>query len=249
MRKFGLIGYPLGHSFSKGYFSDKFQKDGLSNCIYETYPIENIKGFTKLILSEPELEGLNVTIPYKEHILPFLNELDVTAKEIGAVNTIKIKRIDNAPYLIGFNTDALGFYDSLQALILGTGGAAKAVAWVLKKMDIDFLFVSRNKKPGSRSITYSDITVQLIEDYHLLINTSPLGMYPAIDGCPDIPYDALSEKHILYDLIYNPPETLFLKKGAKKKAATLNGLPMLHIQAEKAWEFGINFSKLYMPFH
>ena len=244
MRKFGLIGYPLGHSFSKAYFSKKFEDENISDCEYNNYPIEHISDILKLIADQPHLVGVNVTIPYKQQILQYLDEIDSDAVEIGAVNTIKINRKNGVASLKGYNTDVYGFAEPLKkvlapshkkALILGTGGASKAVAWVLKNLKIDFLFVSRNSQ-NNNCIGYNNVTEQLIRENTVIINTSPVGMYPDIDNAPEIPYDAISEEHILYDLIYNPEETLFLKKGAKKKAITINGLPMLYLQAEMAWK-------------
>jgi shikimate dehydrogenase len=244
MRKFGLIGYPLSHSFSKGYFTKKFIDEGIVDCEYNNYPLEDISQLKNLLIQESQLEGLNVTIPYKEKVLDYLDEIDKDAAEIGAVNTIKIFRIENKPFLKGFNTDVYGFLEPLKeimkpshkkALILGTGGASKAVAWVLKTLKVEYTFVSR-KNHGMNCINYSDVSKELIAENTLIINTSPVGMFPKIDIAPDIPYDAISSEHILYDLIYNPQEPLFLKFGKTKKATTLNGLPMLYLQAEKAWE-------------
>lgn len=245
MRKFGLIGYPLGHSFSKKYFSDKFEKENITNCEYNNYPFENLDGLTEFIEREPELYGLNVTIPYKEKVIDFLHEMDNDVLEIGAVNTIKIIRTPGKQAkLKGYNTDVYGFATPLKdvlkdnhkkALILGTGGAAKGVAWVLGKWDIEYKFVSRSPKQKG-DFSYASLTGNDIREYKLIVNTSPLGMYPNIEKMPDLDYSAITEEHILYDLIYNPEETMFIKQGKRKKAITLNGLPMLYFQAEKAWE-------------
>lgn len=244
MRKFGLIGYPLGHSFSKGYFSEKFEKEGLSDCIYENYPLEDIARLPQLIADEPELLGLNVTIPYKQQVIEFMDSLDEQAKEIEAVNTIKIVRSSNSFKLTGYNSDIFGFELPLlkelkqchkSALILGTGGASKAVAYILKKNNIEYKFVSREPK-YSDILNYSELSPKRIKSSKIIVNCSPLGMHPKEDICPDLPYEALTNEHILYDLIYNPQETLFLKYGKQKKAITINGLPMLYIQAEKSWE-------------
>jgi shikimate dehydrogenase len=244
MRKFGLIGYPLSHSFSKGYFTKKFQSEGIEDCEYNNYPIESISELKELLSKDPLLAGLNVTIPYKQQVMEYLDEIDSDAAEIGAVNTIKITRTAKKTFLKGYNTDAYGFSESLKkviqpihkkALILGTGGASKAVAWVLKSLNIEYTFVSRKAK-NIYCIEYSGLTSQIIKENTIIINTSPVGMYPNTLFSPEIPYDAITDKHILYDLIYNPEETLFLKNGATKKATTLNGLPMLYLQAEKAWE-------------
>lgn len=244
MRKFGLIGFPLGHSFSKGYFADKFAREGILNCSYENYPLEEIDQLTDLIASDAELTGLNVTIPYKEEVLSLLDEIDDEAEKIGAVNTIKINRKGNQVNLKGFNTDVYGFEKPLlevlkqkhnKALILGTGGAAKAVSYILRKNGISYKYVSRTPR-DEKMLSYSALTPEIVNSCKLLINTSPIGMHPRIGDCPDIPYDAIGGDHILYDLIYNPEKTEFLKKGEEKKATLLNGLPMLYLQAERAWE-------------
>ena len=245
MKKYGLIGYPLGHSFSKGYFADKFKKEHIKNCSYNNYPLENIELLGNLIQEEQELYGLNVTIPYKQQVIPFLDQLDCVAEKIGAVNCIKINRNAAKEVILkGFNTDSYGFEVPLlevllphhdKALILGTGGASKAVAYVLEKHHIAFRYVSR--KPKSAGIfSYADITEEIINEYSIIVNTSPSGMYPDVDTCPDLPYDAITDRHILYDLVYNPEKTLFLQKGEEKKAVLINGLPMLYLQAEKSWD-------------
>jgi shikimate dehydrogenase len=245
MKKYGLIGFPLGHSFSKGYFSAKFKKENIKDCEYNNYPIKNIESLRDLIIQQSELVGLNVTIPYKEAVIQFLDEIDTDAFEIGAVNTIKIYRSEkNKIKLKGFNTDVFGFEAPLRkelkpfhqkALILGTGGAAKAVAWVLKSLGLDYLYVSRKPK-HENTISYKELTDEIIESHKVIINTSPIGMFPNINVKPNINYEVISDKHILYDLIYNPEKTMFLKEGEIKKAITINGLPMLYMQAEKAWE-------------
>lgn len=243
-RKFGLIGFPLSHSFSASYFAEKFKKEGIQNTSYSNYPIENIGLLPSLIQKNTELLGLNVTIPYKTQVLPFLQKLSDSALEIGAVNTIKIVRNNNNVELWGFNTDEFGFRESLRphlkevhkkALILGTGGASKAVEYVLRNLNINYLLVSRNPKT-SNEISYTYVDSSLVQDYKLIINTSPLGMYPNIDQYPDLPYEAIGSDHLLYDLIYNPAETSFMQKGAIMGAHTINGLQMLHLQAEKAWQ-------------
>jgi shikimate dehydrogenase len=244
MRKFGLIGYPLGHSFSKGFFTEKFKNENISGCVYDNYPIESIDLLPSLIKSNPELIGLNVTIPYKEQVIPFVDKIDEKALNIGAINTLKIIRNGEDFKIEGYNTDCYGFEQPLKkvikkhhkkALILGTGGASKAVKFVLVDMGIEYLNVSRNKS-GDNTISYQQVTSDIIQEYHIIINTSPLGMFPDIGSFPDIPYEALSEKHILYDLVYNPEKTSFLQKGEQKKATLINGLPMLYLQAEKSWE-------------
>jgi shikimate dehydrogenase len=244
MRKYGLIGFPLGHSFSKRYFAKKFADENISDCCYDNYPIEQIEFIVSLISLNPELMGLNVTIPYKQQVFNYLDEIDDEASIIGSVNTIKIDRSANKTYLKGFNTDAYGFAEPLRkvlqdhhkkAIILGTGGSSKSVAYVLRKMNIDFKYVSRNPKTIN-SLSYDQLTPEVLQDYTIIVNTSPLGMYPNIESCPEIPYDALTSKHILYDLVYNPEKTLFLKMGEQRKTTIINGLSMLYLQAEKSWE-------------
>lgn len=244
MKLFGLIGYPLGHSFSKTYFTQKFKNEKIRDCRYENFPVNQIDLLTDLVDSNRELVGLNVTIPYKKKVIPFLDELDDEAAKIGAVNTIKIIRMKEQVKLKGFNTDVFGFEQPLtrvlkpyhnSALIFGTGGASQAVAYILRKHKIQHTYVSRNPKIEG-VLSYEDITRDVILNNTLLINTSPLGMHPRIDACPDIPYDAITSRHILYDLIYNPEKTLFLQKGEESHAVIINGLSMLHLQAEKSWQ-------------
>lgn len=239
MKHFGIIGYPLSSSFSKGYFNDKFEKENI-DANYELHPIENIDLFSSLI-KDLQFSGMNVTIPYKQQVMPLLTELDETASEIGAVNVIKFDYSDGKICTKGYNTDAIGFETSLlpllkahhnKALILGTGGASKAVAYVLKKNNIEFKFVSRNK--AENQFCYEELTQELMEEYSLIINTTPLGMYP-IDSCPAIPYEYINSKHLLYDLVYNPAKTVFLEKGEKNGAVIKNGLEMLYGQADAAW--------------
>jgi shikimate dehydrogenase len=238
MRLFGLIGYPLAHSFSKKYFTEKFEKEMLSDCAYENFPIISVEKFTSILQNYPQLKGLNVTIPYKEQIIPFLDEASETVKAIGACNCIKIFN----GKLIGHNTDTTAFERSLKkelqpnhkkALILGTGGSAKAVEFVLRKLNIEYRYVSR--KSTGENLTYEQVTPSVIEEYELIINTTPLGMFPDISMVPLIPYDALTAKHFLFDLIYNPEKTLFLQRGEEKGATIKNGLEMLVIQAEESW--------------
>ncbi len=237
MRRFGLIGYPLGHSFSKKYFTDKFSREGVTDAIYELYPIEEINQLSAVLANKPQLLGLNVTIPYKEAVLPFLSNQSKAVAEIGACNCIKIE----GGVLSGYNTDVIGFEQSLtpylgpqhtHALILGTGGAAKAVAWVLKKAGIQYSFVSRSG-PG---LTYQHLNQDIVEKHKLLINTTPLGMQPNSEKKPSIPYSKLTAEHLLFDLIYNPPKTRFLKEGEQYGAMIVNGLQMLEIQAEESWK-------------
>jgi shikimate dehydrogenase len=243
VKQFGLIGYPLGHSFSKKYFIEKFEKEGIGNCHYELYPIENIEKFPELVKNTPGLSGLNCTIPYKQDVKKYLNEIDDTAEKIGAVNTIKIFRDKGGFYLKGFNTDCYGFQSALKehlatyhknALVLGTGGSSKAVVYVLNKLGIDFKYVSRRK--GDDILDYESLNEEIISNHKLIINTTPLGMSPDISGKPALPYNYISDKHYLFDLVYNPEETAFMKEGKKRGAKTKNGLEMLFGQAEKAWE-------------
>jgi len=233
MRTFGLIGKSLSHSFSSSYFHDKFIKEEISNTEYLNFELKDVSEFTQLI-STYKLSGLNVTVPYKESIIPFLDELSEDAKSIGAVNTIQF--INGK--LVGHNTDTNGFKKSIlsildgrnKALILGDGGGAKAVKHALNQLDITHKTVSRNT-----SIKYSDISTQQIEFNTIIINTTPLGMFPKVKNFPQIPYKLLTEKHLLFDLIYNPSETLFLSYGRAQKSSTKNGLEMLEIQAEASW--------------
>ncbi len=244
MKEYGLIGYPLGHSFSQKYFTEKFSKEGISDCVYQNFPIETISLLPQLIASHPNLQGFNVTIPYKEQIIKLLDSIDSDARDIGAVNTVVINREGGKIKLKGYNTDVYGFRLPLEkcikpehthALILGTGGASKAVAWVLKQMGVHFTFVSRN--PSSTSdFQYGSIPAEIIKSHKLIVNTSPVGMHPHEKEAPNLPYCSITPDHILYDLIYNPEQTRFLKKGKEKKATLINGLPMLYLQAEKAWE-------------
>lgn len=245
MKKFGLIGYPLGHSFSEKYFTEKFKNLGLTDHSYKLYPIEVMaSGFPKLLEENPLLCGINVTIPHKIEVMGFLDEIDEAAKAIGAVNCIKItKSLDGKPFLKGYNTDAYGFESSLKpflkpqhqkALILGNGGAAKAIKYVLEQLGIAYKFVSRN--PKADMLSYQDLTQEIIESHHIIINCSPVGTYPNVTEKPDIPYEFSSDKHLFYDLIYNPSETVFLTKGKEKGAQTKNGYEMLELQAEKSWE-------------
>lgn len=240
MRHFGLIGYPLGHSFSKIFFTEKFEKEKI-DARYDLYPLEKIADFETLVSTE-ELSGLNVTIPYKQQVISYLDELDATAAEIGAVNVIKFIRNDGEVKLKGFNSDAIGFKDSIlpylnqnhrKALILGTGGASKAVDYTLRQLGIKTQYVSRSKSPGI--ITYDELNSNIMAEHTVVVNCTPAGMFPAVDVCPDIPYNLLGNQHLLYDVIYKPDETLFLKKGKNQGALTVNGLEMLFGQARAAW--------------
>jgi shikimate dehydrogenase len=238
MRQFGLIGYPLSHSFSKKYFTEKFSDEGIS-ASYENFPLENINALLPLIEKNPALEGLNVTIPHKQSVIAYLDKMSGVVRDIGACNCIRIKN----KKLEGFNTDVTGFETALgahlgpvhrSALVLGTGGAAKAVCYVLAKKEIPFLQVSRNAKPGL--LSYEDVTAPVLQEHQLIINTTPLGMYPEVSNCPDIPYEAIGETHYLFDLVYNPSMTLFLQKGKANGAIIENGYSMLEVQAEESWK-------------
>lgn len=242
---FGLIGFPLGHSFSKSYFNNKFANEGI-NAEYVNFEIEKIDNF-KSILDDNSICGLNVTIPYKQSVIPFLDEIDEVAAEIGAVNVIKFIRKDNSLLLKGFNTDVVGFTNSIskmvgknnkKALILGTGGVSKAIKYALNKMGIETLFVSRMEKNGA--ITYNQINKEIMLDYSIIVNASPVGMFPNIENAPEIPYDLLTENHIIFDTIYNPTETKFMRLAAERGAAVKNGLEMLEGQAIAAWNIWID---------
>ncbi|HEY0272802.1 MAG TPA: shikimate dehydrogenase [Chitinophaga sp.] len=239
MYLYGLIGFPLGHSFSKGYFTGKFEKEHIPDCVYENFPLPVITGFPELVRSLPHLRGLNVTIPHKTAILPYLDALDDAARAIGAVNCIRVE----GGRLIGYNTDAIGFRQSLEtllqphhrhALVLGTGGASKAVEYALTQLGISYRLVSRNPQ-GPDVLAYEQIDEALLEKYTLLVNTTPLGMHPATDTAPELPYAYLTARHFLYDLVYNPAKTLFLHRGEAQGAAIKNGYEMLVLQAEAAW--------------
>lgn len=238
MRLFGLIGMPLAQSFSKKYFTEKFEKEGIADSMYELFPLEEIHQLSDLLLRHSNLEGLNVTIPYKEQVLPYLHAIDEEAKAIGACNCIKIK--DGK--LTGFNTDAPAFRESLlqqlqphhnKALVLGTGGAAKAVVHVLRGLGIPFTYVSRSSGSG---LVYEEFSREIMEEYPLIINTTPLGSFPKVDTAPAIPYEYLTERHYLYDLVYNPAKTLFLQQGEERGATIKNGYEMLVGQAELSWK-------------
>ncbi|PST83996.1 shikimate dehydrogenase [Pedobacter yulinensis] len=242
MKIYGLIGFPLSHSFSKRYFSDKFETERIHNCRYELFPIEHIDEMPQLLAAQPDLAGLNVTIPHKVSVFRFLNRIDEAARTIGAVNCIAIDRSSGHPELSGYNTDAFGFEQSLvpllkphhqNALIFGNGGAAKAVKFVLGKLGIRYRSVVR--QPAAGCLTYSELDAGLLATHPLLINTTPLGMSPQTHTAPDIPYHALTPDHLAYDLVYNPEETLFLSHAAKQGSAVKNGLDMLYLQAEEAW--------------
>ena len=241
-KRFGLLGKNISYSFSRKYFTEKFKKLDLKQFEYVNYDLERIEEFSsKVLIDKNILGGLNITIPYKEQIIPFLDEIDSEAESIGAVNTIKI--LDDGR-LKGYNTDAYGFETSLKscwkgdengALILGTGGASKAIAHVLQKLGIPFLFVSRAKS-NEQIISYQELNEQVILEHELIINCSPLGTYPDIEAKPDLPYEFLTNRHLLFDLIYNPEMTTFLKMGEKAGAIVKNGGSMLKHQADRSWE-------------
>lgn len=244
MDEYGLIGKKLSHSFSKKYFENKFQSEAIQ-ASYELFEIESIEQFPKLLQNKPKLRGLNVTIPYKEQIIGYLDAIDPFAEQIGAVNTITIEHKNNQTICKGYNTDATGFQASLdavvdkkqqlKALVLGTGGASKTVQFILEKNNIPFRTVSR-KALNPKQLTYEHINPELLQQYHLIINCSPVGMYPLIHEAPALPYQSLTEHHILIDLVYNPEETLFLARGKATNSKTINGLLMLYTQAEEAWK-------------
>jgi shikimate dehydrogenase len=239
--RFGLVGKDISYSFSEQYFTKKFERLNLEDHTYQNFDISSSENFPDIIAKEENLKGLNVTIPYKEEVLDYLHVIDGEAKKIGAVNTIKILENNR---LKGFNTDVYGFETSLtpllkkhhsKALILGTGGASKAVNYVLNKLDIEVLFVSRNPK-SENEISYNDLTESILKSYTVIVNCTPIGTHPAVDECPNIPYKYITSNHLLFDLIYNPSRTLFLKKGMEKNAQVSNGFKMLELQAEKSWE-------------
>lgn len=243
MRTFGLIGYPLGHSWSAGYFAAKFEKEGISDVRYVNFPLEHIALLPELLQGDPTLAGLNVTIPYKEKVIPYLHALEGAAQEIGAINCISVKRNHSGILLTGHNTDAMGFEQCIEgkvplmdrtAMILGTGGAAKAAARVLQKNGCKIIWVSR-RPSDDKTVGYDAITRQMLTECTLIINATPLGMMPGVEGFPPIPYNWLESKQYLFDMVYNPTQTVFLTKGAEMGCTTINGLEMLHYQAEAAW--------------
>jgi shikimate dehydrogenase len=244
MKIYGLIGFPLTHSQSPEIFQQIFSRENLSDHGYQLFPMESIHKLTNLVLSNPDLRGLNVTIPFKKDILEYLDFISPEARKTGAVNCIRIDYRFAVPVLSGYNTDVPGFMESARpylkpghtkALVLGTGGASGAVTYALEKERIPYHLVSR--KPQSPDIySYSELTALIIREHPLIINTTPLGMYPDVESCPDIPYEAIDSRHLLIDLVYNPLKTLFLQKGEQSGATCLNGLAMLHIQAERSWQ-------------
>jgi shikimate dehydrogenase len=243
MKLYGLIGYPLGHSFSEKYFTEKFRNEGIKDCSFRMFPLNSISLLPELIKSEPDLCGFNVTIPYKVDVMKYLHSIDPVAEEIGAVNNVKITRSIEGIKLTGNNTDAPAFKLSLEknitakpatALILGTGGAAACVWYVLENMGVAVKIVSRGTDKGN--LTYNDITPSLLKETDLIVNATPLGMYPDTDNCAPIDYDSLNSHQTLYDLIYNPEKTEFLKRGERQGCKIINGKEMFHLQAEYAWQ-------------
>ena len=243
MKKFGLIGYPLGHSFSRNFFNEKFNSE-LIDAEYVNFEIPTIEDLPKVLASNPNLAGFNVTIPYKEQVIPYLDDIDDDAKAIGAVNVVKISHVKGKAVLKGYNSDVMGFTQSIEsmlepqhkkALILGTGGASKAVNHGLHQLGLETLFVSRNHK-DEHTITYAEITPAIMNEYKVIVNCTPIGMYPQADECPNIPYECLTPQHLLYDLLYNPDTTLFMKKGSDQGAIVKNGLEMLLLQAFGSWD-------------
>jgi shikimate dehydrogenase len=246
-RKFGLIGFPLSHSFSRKFFTEKFSAEGI-DAEYINFEIESISQLPHIIASNPDLEGFNVTIPYKEQVISFLNYTDEAAARIKAVNTVKIIRSGHHISLDGYNTDIVGFKDSIKpllqdyhhkALVLGTGGASKAVVDALENLTIETIFVSRNPEERGE-LSYNDLDEDVMANYRLIINTTPIGTYPNIEGCPAIPFEFVTSKHLLFDLVYNPEITEFLKQGKERGATIKNGLEMLHLQALAAWDIWNN---------
>jgi len=240
MTLFGLVGKNIGYSFSKKYFTEKFQNLGLEECFYQNFDLETIDSLPEIIAKNSDLQGFNVTIPYKEKVIQYLDAINDEAQKIGAVNVVKIT---NDRKLIGYNADFYGFSKSLEslltknhqkALILGTGGASKAIFYALEQLKIPYTIVSRTK--NATNITYTEIDKKIILEHQIIINATPLGTFPNVDNCPDIPYNYLNNNHLCYDLIYNPSESLFLKLAKEKGALTKNGLEMLQLQAEKSWE-------------
>lgn len=244
-KEYALIGYPLGHSFSERYFNEKFEREHIASR-YTLFPIESLDteaDMDRLMQALPKLDGFNVTIPYKQKVMKFLSSIDPEAAAVGAVNVVKVVRQADKYVLKGYNSDIYGFYNSIKpllrphhthALVLGTGGASKAVVAMLRKMGIEYVYVSRTKRDNA--LTYDELNADVMTRYTIIINCSPVGMAPNVDQCPDIPYQYITDRHLAYDLIYNPLETLFLQKAAHQGATIKNGLEMLYLQAEKAWE-------------
>lgn len=243
MDKYGLIGYPLGHSFSRDFFNEKFRNEGI-DAEYVNFEIPDISRFPEILTENPDLRGLNVTIPYKEKIISYMDALSEEARQIGAVNVVRVSERKGQTYLKGFNSDVIGFTRSIEpllepkhkkALILGTGGASKAIRYGLEQLGLEYRLVSRTPREGVWS--YNQLTPETMQEYTVIVNCTPVGMYPHPDACPPLPYEAIGHDHLLYDLVYNPEETLFLRKGRGQGAITKNGLEMLLLQAYAGWEF------------
>ena len=239
MTKYGIIGYPLGHSFSRGFFTEKFARESI-DAQYLNFEIPDVAMLSDVLRDNPELRGLNVTLPHKQAVIPLLDEMSEEAMEIGAVNVIRVRN----GKLKGFNSDIIGFTNSIKpllqphhkkALVLGTGGASKAIRVGLNRLGIEWTYVSRSPRDGM--VTYEDITAETLQEYTVIVNCSPVGMFPKVDAAPAIPYELLSPQHLLFDCVYNPEETLFMKKGRKQGATVKNGLEMLHLQAAASWNF------------
>lgn len=243
MEAYGLVGYPLGHSFSAGYFADKFAREGIE-ATYENFELSDISQLPSLIAELPELRGVNVTIPHKQAVIPLLDALSDEAREIGAVNVVRISHMaDGTVRTMGYNSDVIGFVASLRplllphhrrALVLGSGGASKAVVFGLQKLGIVPTYVSRTK--ATDRLTYAELTPEVLATHHVIVNCSPVGMFPHVDEAPSLPYHLLTPNHLCYDLVYNPLETAFMRKASEQGAVVKNGLEMLHLQAEAAWE-------------
>ncbi len=240
MKVYGLVGKDIDYSFSKKYFAEYFKKSGIEDCVYENFSINEIDGFKELLERNPSIAGLNITIPYKEAIIPFIHKLSKKAAAIGAVNVIRFQKNGK---IKGYNTDCYGFKKSIKpliqthhrkALILGTGGSSKAIVFALNELDIACTYVSRNKK--SDYLTYEELTAKTFEDFQIIVNCTPLGTFPKVDECPPVPYQYFSNKHLAFDLVYNPPETLFLQKAKQHDATIKNGWEMLIYQAKKSWQ-------------
>lgn len=243
MRKFGLIGFPLGHSFSKQYFTDKFEREQISDCEYRNYPVASLEELPGIVRNNPELCGLNVTIPYKTEILHYVDQTEPVVKEIGAANVLKITRKGPVIRINAFNSDISGIRDSVsplltgkekKAMILGTGGSSRAVCYILEKLGLEIIRVSRTGSDAT--LSYREVNSDIIESSDLIVNTTPLGMYPDISSKPEIDYSLLNEKHILFDLVYNPELTSFLRMGKERGCRIISGLKMLYSQAERSWE-------------
>lgn len=239
MTKYGIIGYPLGHSFSRGFFTEKFARESI-DAQYLNFEIPDVAMLSDVLRDNPELRGLNVTLPHKQAVIPLLDEMSEEAMEIGAVNVIRVRN----GKLKGFNSDIIGFTNSIKsllqphhrkALVLGTGGASKAIRVGLNRLGIEWTYVSRSPREGM--VTYEDITAETLQEYTVIVNCSPVGMFPKVDAAPAIPYELLSPQHLLFDCVYNPEETLFMKKGRAQGATVKNGLEMLHLQAVASWKF------------